>query len=211
VTGYLMNISAIDRAVREHVVPLIAHAVATSETDSPARLLLQALRALHRALGSALTSIRWNLTPYYSIAMTAAAPDRVLLRQSFEFAAAHRLHVDALDDRANRDTFGKCNNPSGHGHNYRVEVCVEAPLSSSGDLAFTLQALEQVVDQRIIQRFDHKHLNRDTGEFAALNPSVENIARVCHGLLVEPIRQAGARLARVTVWETEKTSCSYPA
>lgn len=209
-TGYLMNITAIDRAVREHVVPIFNAAMSQRTGIAPASLLTRSLMATRNDLGEALESIRWNLTPYYSLAMSAAATDRVLITQSFEFAAAHRLHCDELEDEANRSIFGKCNNPSGHGHNYRVEVSVEAPLDSRDAQAFTLQRLEAIVDDWIIRRFDHKHLNKDTVEFASVNPSVEHITRTCFQLLHKPIAESGAALRRVTVWETEKTSCTYP-
>ena len=210
-TGYLMNISEIDAAVRETVVPLLAHRISEGATDSAERLLRESLRVLEPRLAPHLRGLRWNLTPYYWLTMNAAAPDRVLMTQSFEFAAAHRLHCDEFDAETNRRIFGKCNNPSGHGHNYRLEVSVEALLDAQGTSPFTLQSLERIVNETVIRRFDHKHLNMDTAEFANVNPSVENIARASHGLLEEPIRAAGARLARVTLWETEKTSCSYPA
>jgi 6-pyruvoyltetrahydropterin/6-carboxytetrahydropterin synthase len=73
------------------------------------------------------------------------------------------------------------------------------------------------VDETIIQRFDHKYLNVDTQEFRAeaggLNPSVENIAKVCFDLLAPAIRRAapGVELRSITVWETDRTSCTYPA
>lgn len=210
-TGYLINITAIDRAVREHVVPIVKAAIRQRDEVAPARMIKQSLSAMCETLSDAMESICLKLTPYYSLAMSAAATDRVLITQSFEFAAAHRLHCDDLDDEANRSIFGKCNNPSGHGHNYRVEVSVEAPLDARDVQIFTLQRLEAIVDDVIIRRFDHKHLNKDTAEFAAVNPSVENITRTCFDLLRQPITDAGAALRRVTVWETEKTSCSYPA
>ena len=71
--------------------------------------------------------------------------------------------------------------------------------------------LETLVRETVVDRFDHTHLNLDTDEFAELNPSVEHIARVCHALLADPVRAAGGCLEQVTVWETEKTSCTYPA
>jgi 6-pyruvoyltetrahydropterin/6-carboxytetrahydropterin synthase len=63
----------------------------------------------------------------------------------------------------------------------------------------------------VVERFDHTHLNLDTAEFAEVNPSVERIARVCHDLLARRLAEAGAELDHVTVWETEKTRCTYPA
>jgi len=219
----MLNISAIDEAVRTRGLPLIMQAVAGRTSGSPALVLRDVLEAIQPALQQTVASIRWRLTPYYSLTMTAAAPDQVSLAQQFEFAAAHRLNCDGLSPTANRATFGKCNNPHGHGHNYRLEAVVAAPLENRaapgrpeagakvGRTGFGLADLERIVHETIIQRFDHKHLNLDTAEFAALNPSVEHITRVCHDLLVEPVRRAGAALQRVTVWETEKTRCTYPA
>ena len=205
-SGYLINITHIDEAVREHALPLIRDAF-----GGPAHTGGDVLAAVLERLGAALPvpvrTVRWKLTPYHSLTMTADAPDRYLLSQTFEFAAAHRLHSDAMSDEENRAVYGKCNNPSGHGHNYtlRASVAIER-----GNGTFTVSTLEGIVDRVVVQRFDHKHLNVDTAEFASAVPSVEHIAMVCHDLLVEPIREAGGALYEVTVWETEKTSCTYP-
>jgi len=210
-TGYIMNISAIDRAVREHGLPLIEHAVRSRPQPDPGHVLAEMAPVLQPVLQGSVHSIRWRLTPYYSVAMSMAAPDQVLISQQFEFSASHRLHVPSLSDRANRETFGKCNNPNSHGHNYRIEPMVAVPLNAPGGRQLSLPEIERIVDQTVIQRFDHKHLNLDTKEFAELNPSVENIAKVLFELLGDPISAAGGRLVRIRVWETEKTSCTYPA
>ncbi len=136
--------------------------------------------------------------------------DRVQISQQFEFAAAHRLHCAELSDEENRRVFGKCNNPSGHGHNYRLEAAVSVPVNGSAP-GFGFADLARLVDEQVLQRFDHKHLNLDTDEFAGLNPSVEHIARICHEVLAGPVADAGGRLEYVTVWETEKTACTFPA
>jgi 6-pyruvoyltetrahydropterin/6-carboxytetrahydropterin synthase len=220
VTGYMMSISVIDDAVRRVAIPAIDSAFRQRPRTEPGVILAELLDPLNAALGGAVQSIRWQLTPYYAVAMTTASPDRVLIRQQFEFAASHRLHCPSLTEEQNRDIFGRCNNASGHGHNYRIEPLVSVPLvfnrsrttsSSAGDTPLNLRQLERIVNEHVIQRFDHKHLNLDTEEFAELNPSVEHIAKVCYDRLAQPIEHAGGRLIRVTVWETEKTSCSYPA
>jgi 6-pyruvoyltetrahydropterin/6-carboxytetrahydropterin synthase len=154
------------------------------------------------------------LTPTYSLevehdAMSDDTP-RVRLRQQFEFAAAHRLHVPELSDDENRRLFGKCNNPSGHGHNYRVEAAADTALRE-GAPGFTLADLEEAVERAIISRFDHTHLNLDTEEFRDRNPSVEHIAEACFTRLREAIDPKRATLHSVTVWETEKTSATFPA
>ena len=212
VTGYLINITEIDRAVRDRAVPLIREAVRTRSGGAPASLLPGILAEVGATLSRPVKSITWRLTPFYSLTLETAHMERFLTRQRFDFSAAHRLHCSELSDEENRDLFGKCNNPHGHGHNYRLEVIVAQPLPAQGrPPSLPLPELERIVDEQVLRRFDHTHLNLDTSEFADLNPSVEHIARVCHDLLSAPIAAAGAELSHVTVWETEKTRCTYPA
>lgn len=212
-SGYLVNISEIDRAVREAAIPLIGEACRTRPEQDPGELLPVLVRALGAALPAPLANVTWRLSPYYNVSMDQSDMTTALLRQSFEFAASHRLHVPELSSEKNRELFGKCNNPNGHGHNYRVEPTVAVRLDVDADDRFTLADLERVVDEAVISHFDHKHLNRDLPEFADLNPSVEHIARVVFDRLKHAIASNGAavELRSVTIWETEKTSCTYPA
>lgn len=211
-TGYLLNISIIDQAVYDVAIELFGYALRNKPETHPGLVLLEVLPALQESLGDSISGVCWKLTPYYWVAVRSNAMDRVLISQQFEFSAAHRLHIDQLSEEENRNTFGKCNNPHGHGHNYRIEAVVSAPFADTDDRElFCVSKLEQIVDEQIIRRFDHTNLNLDTVEFAQLNPSVEHIAKVCYELLSEPINEAGAQLARVTIWETEKSSCTYPA
>ena len=216
-TGYLMDIKKIDRAARSTLVPAITRAFHDPARPDPCDVLRPTLTPLAEALGSTLTSVRWFLSPYYSIEMSsspASLPAAAILRQRFDFAAAHRLHVASLSNEENRALFGKCNNPRGHGHNYQFEPAVRLPLDAAA--RFTLQDLERISESTIIERFDHTHLNEDTTEFAAdtgVNPSVENIARVFFGLLDAALRRAhpGVSLLHLTVWETDRTSATFPA
>lgn len=216
--GYLLDIKEIDRAVRDAVVPLISQAAATLESAAsadPFKLVREATLALAGHLRGNLFALRWHLDPFYSLECIMSEPSVVLLRQKFDFAAAHRLHVPSWSDEQNRQAFGKCNNARGHGHNYQVEPCVALRVTSAAP-TFTLQHLEAVTDATVIQRFDHKHLNEDTREFATvggLNPSVENIAKIFFGLLAPEIKKASpdAELRSITVWETDRTCATYPA
>ncbi len=217
VTGYSLNIKDIDAAARATIIPAIARAFVSRFAGGgalPADVLRESLPALNAALSGRLDAVTWRLSPFYAVEMAAASSNRAILRQQFEFAASHRLHVPGLSDEANRDRFGKCNNPSGHGHNYRVEPAVEVPVGSNQP--FTLLDLESITKRTIIDRFDHTNLSVDRPEFippTGLNPSVENIAKVCFDLLSPAIAAAGhgATLRAITVWETDKTSCTYPA
>ncbi len=212
-TGMCINIVDIDRVVREAAIPVIARACADDPTRDPADVLPTIVRSLRPVLGDALRSVCWRVTPTYAVDMEAEQMNRVVIRQRFEFAASHRLHCPELSAEENRRLFGKCNSPNGHGHNYVLEPAVAVRLSPTSRPQFTLEALERLTGELLIARFDHKHLNEDTEEFAqgkGLNPSVENIAKVCYDLLSPAVREAGAELQGVTVWETEKTSAKYP-
>lgn len=215
-TGYFMPISKVDQAVRESAIPLIAKACDECPETDPRDLLPDLTTMVNDALDGLLVSLRWRLTPYYCLEMMPNDTSTVLLKQRFDFAAAHRLHAPSLSDEENRKLFGKCNNPNYHGHNYHIEPEVAVDLNGEGE-RFSLQCLERIVDEVILRQFDHRNLNLDVPEFgleAGVNPSVEYIAQVCYQRLVPAIELAssgGATLRRVTVWETDRTSCTYPA
>lgn len=212
-TGYLVNISTLDRAARQFAVPAIEKAVQSRAEIEPTVVLRSILDPLRAEIGSIFSSVHWRLTPYYCIAMSVSDTNTAILSQQFEFSASHRLACPSLSEEENRATFGKCSNANGHGHNYRIEPTVAVALNIDGTprSTFTLHQLERIVHDEVLTRFDHKHLNLDTAEFAAVNPSVEHISRVCFDLLQGPIQNAGGRLIHVSVWETEKTRCTYPA
>ncbi|GAB4386566.1 MAG: 6-carboxytetrahydropterin synthase [Phycisphaerales bacterium] len=215
-TGYLIDIRQIDRVVRDALVPLIAEACVLEPQIHPARLLPSLMGAIcDSPIRGIVEAVRWRLTPYYSVEMAVARTNRAIMRLKFDFAAAHRLHVPGLSDEINRTIFGRCNNPNGHGHNYQIEVAVAVPLDERRTTP-TVAQVEQLVDAILLKPFDHKHLNLDTPEFApevGLNPSVENIARVFFDRLAGPLADAfeGAELASMTVWETDRTCCTFPA
>lgn len=214
-TGYFMNIKQIDQAVRTHAVPIIEQACIDRPETDPSLVLGEVLSPLNNALGNSVRTVEWKLTPYYSVGMSPRTLETAVIKQQFDLAAAHRLFAPTLSDEANRAVFGKCTNPRGHGHNYRLEPSVRVPLAPGGS-RFTLADLERITARTLLDRFDHVHLNLDTSEFdqskGGLNPTVENIARVFYQLLAPEIDKAntGAKLERITVWETDKTSCSFP-
>jgi 6-pyruvoyltetrahydropterin/6-carboxytetrahydropterin synthase len=216
---YLIDIKAVDRGVRDVLVPAIARACCgTNQTrplPHPAQLLHECLHSLNERLGGLLRSVRWFLNPTFSVEVAMSSPSRALLRQKFEFAASHRLHVPTLSEEENLRLFGKCTWKNGHGHNYHVEPCVEITLDKEGRHTLTLAKLEEIVDEALIRPFDHKNLNLDTQQFAAgtgLNPSVENIASVFFGILSPRISREipGATLREITVWESDRTSSTFP-
>ena len=125
------------------------------------------------------------------------------LSQKFEFSASHRLHNPSLSAEENRKTYGKCNHPSGHGHNYEVQVTLQGNLIATA-CSSMCPLFEKIVQEYAIEKIDHKNLNVDLPEFSDLIPTVENIAMVIYRMLKNRFAGIGADLAAVTVWETPK-------
>ena len=115
-------------------------------------------------------------------------------------SASHRLHSDALTAEQNRATYGKCNNPHGHGHNYIVEVLVGGQVDPETGMVLNLAALDSVVQERVMDRFDHTNLNLDP-LFVNRVPTTENLSKAIFELLDGGF--APATLAQVRVEETE--------
>ena len=118
----------------------------------------------------------------------------------YRLSASHRLHVDALTAEENRAAYGKCNNPHGHGHNYVVEVVVGGPVDGETGMVMNLVDLDRLVNERVLERFDHRNLNLDPA-FERNVPTTENFSLV----LVEILREAlpEGKLEYVRIEETE--------
>lgn len=101
----------------------------------------------------------------------------------YQFAASHRLHSTALSPEENRQLYGKCNNPHGHGHNYVVEVTLRGPLDGATGRAVDIAVLDELVRREIVQPFDHHNLNREIPAFAEVVPTSENLGiEICRRL-----------------------------
>ncbi len=109
----------------------------------------------------------------------------IAITRCYNFAASHRLHLDSLSEQQNENLYGKCNNPFGHGHNYRLEVSVTGPVHQLTGQLLPLNRLDQLVQEKVLDRVDHRYLNRDLPEFGSLVPTTENVLNVLAGLLQE--------------------------
>lgn len=123
----------------------------------------------------------------------------VYLTRKIEFSASHVYHNPALSAVENKRIFGKCNNPHGHGHNYRLEVTVAGEPDPVTGMVLDLKDLKELLEREIMQRMDHRHLNIEVTELAGQIPTCENIARVIWNLLDPKIAQG--RLYKVRLYE----------
>lgn len=209
-SGYICNIKLLDDRLRE-AFNIAAEGLKPLDSGYIELLLAIAdalLDQYHKIAGEFSpirpVSLQLVASPQLSFGFSLEDSAMVTITQQFEFSAAHRLNCRELSPEQNRELFGKCNNPNGHGHNYVVEVTAGMPEQSKrGAADWTLAQFESTVKRIVVDRFDHRHLNEDVPEFRGLNPSVENIADVCFRLLEREV--APLRLVNVRVYETPKT------
>jgi 6-pyruvoyltetrahydropterin/6-carboxytetrahydropterin synthase len=200
-TGYVCEVKTIDTALRQAVAACVKSDGLPRSVSLFIALLWQQLES-DTALPTRLVALEIAASPYFRFRKTQESPTMVFVTQQYEFSAAHRLHCPELSEKENQTLFGKCNNLNGHGHNYVLDVCLECTPDAAGQL-FLLAEMDKTVRHLVIDRFDHRHLNKDTEEFSRRNPTVENIAEVIFGLLDGKF--AAAQLANIRLYETPKT------
>ena len=124
------------------------------------------------------------------------------LTSRYRFSASHRLDTPAMSPEENRKLYGKCNNPYGHGHDYVLDVTVAGSPDESGQVV-RRGALDALVRERILARFDHHNLNTDIAELAGVVPTTESLAVTIEKALADgwPLQ---AKLDRVRISETER-------
>lgn len=107
----------------------------------------------------------------------------VFVTRKAHFSASHRLFNPTFTDVDNEAIFDKCNNPNGHGHNYTLEVTVKGIPDPKTGYVIDLKLLRDIVENKIIDKVDHKHLNYDVDFLHGIIPTAENIAIVFWGII----------------------------
>ena len=128
------------------------------------------------------------------------------LTRRYRFCAAHCLHTDRLSPEDNQRVFGKCNNPNGHGHNYVLLVTVQGMIEPQTGRVTDVDALDRLVQESVVARFDHQDLNGDP-EFAKKTTTGENLVLLIWGLLANKIPKG--RLAKIGIIETRDNYFEY--
>jgi 6-pyruvoyltetrahydropterin/6-carboxytetrahydropterin synthase len=210
-TGFIVNVTDIDEKVHKYVVPIFTTHI--SETFQKGKnigtreiinLLKSAWEQLADKFGSAkLHQLTLALNPYRKVFVDSEDCKMIYHSEKFEFAATHKLWNNSFSPDRNFEVFGNCANPAGHGHNYVVEVTVKIPTEHN----FYAGAFAQTVENEFLKLVDHKNLNVDVSYFKKVIPTVENIAAFAWEILAGKFGQA--TLHCVTVWETDRTYCSY--
>jgi len=211
-TGFVVNVLDIDKQVRAYVVPIFARRI-REDFRAGRHIGLSGISELLRSawgqlcdkfVTARLSKLSLALNPFRKVGVESEDCEMIYLGEKFEFAAMHKLWNEDFSEEQNLEIFGKCANPAGHGHNYVVEVTVKA---AEGKDVFRIGDFERVVDDEFIKLVDHKNLNTDVAGLSKINPTVENIAVFAWDRLAGKFGEAA--LHCITVWETDKTYCSY--
>lgn len=132
---------------------------------------------------------------------------RCFIARRLHFNAAHRLHNPGRSDEWNRETFGPCNHPHFHGHNYELDVIVEGDIDPDTGYVLDVGVLKKIAEEAVIQQLDHRNLNLDVPWFQDHIPSAENIAVFIWNALAPRIPRG--RLQRIRLWETPRNYVDY--
>ena len=112
------------------------------------------------------------------------------LWRRYSFEAAHQLHGLPADHPCSRL----------HGHGYRLEVAITGPVDERG-MVLEYSELDAIVDEAVLKRYDHQHLNEFHDQ-----PTVENMVVDIFDSLVA----ATSLVVGIRLWETERSSVEYP-
>jgi 6-pyruvoyltetrahydropterin/6-carboxytetrahydropterin synthase len=123
------------------------------------------------------------------------------------FSAAHRLALPHLSLAENTEIYGKCARVNGHGHNYHLEVTVTGKIDDRTGMLVDLGALQNVIDEYVVEPFDHTFLNKDIAYFEEVVPTAENIALHIAQLLRSPVADLGVELTKINLIESPNNSC----
>ena len=134
----------------------------------------------------------------------------ILLTRRATFSASHYYWNDDWTAEKNEQVFGRCANRHGHGHNYTLEVTVAGEPDAVTGFVVDLKWLKRVMEEDVLEAWDHRHLNLEVPEFAKVIPTTENIAIAAWRRLAPRVEEAGgAQLSRVRVYETPEIYAEY--
>ncbi|MDP2576585.1 MAG: 6-carboxytetrahydropterin synthase [Gemmatimonadota bacterium] len=131
----------------------------------------------------------------------------VRVTRRLHFSAGHRLHSPELSDKENREIYGLCSNPNGHGHNYGLEVTLKGEVDPRTGYVVDLKRVRETVEEVVLRDVDHANLNVDVPWLEGTIPTAENVAIAIWRRLEEVF--PGGVLDRVVVSESERNYVEY--
>ncbi len=136
----------------------------------------------------------------------------IFITRRAHFNAAHRLHNPDKSLEWNKQTFGKCNLPNWHGHNYIIEVTVAGEPNPETGFVIDLSRLKALIKEKVLDPCDHRNLNLDVPFLTGIIPTTENLVRAFYEQLQADVEKActkNGKLYKVKLFETERNSAEY--
>jgi len=133
----------------------------------------------------------------------------IFITRKFHFSASHRVYNPGLSDEENYKIYGKCSNPSGHGHNYIMDVTVAGEIDRNTGFVMDLTELKRIVEKEIIEKVDHRNLNTDVDFMKDVLPSTENVAEKFWEQIELKINRTNRKLYSIKLQETINNSVEY--
>ena len=131
----------------------------------------------------------------------------VRVTRRLHFSAGHRLYSPELSDKENREIYGLCSNPNGHGHNYGLEVTLKGEVDPRTGYVVDLKRVRETVEEVVLKDVDHANLNVDVPWLEGTIPTAENMA-IAIWRRLEGVFPGGV-LDRVVVTESERNYVEY--
>jgi 6-pyruvoyltetrahydropterin/6-carboxytetrahydropterin synthase len=125
------------------------------------------------------------------------------------FSAAHMLWNYNWNNQKNIEVFGKCANKNWHGHNFELFVTVKGEVNTDTGFVVNLKDLAKIIQEKVIDKLDHKNLNLDVDFMKDKMVSTEVLAIAIWEELEANIMQLGATLHCIKVQETENNFVEY--
>jgi 6-pyruvoyltetrahydropterin/6-carboxytetrahydropterin synthase len=208
--GMVLNLSDVKRVIKDEVTSQLDFSFLNEAwpefeatlptTENVARMIWQRLTPHLPVVSIQLFEHPELWAEYQGNAMEA------YLTIKTHFSAAHRLANPKLSFEENSEIYGKCARPNGHGHNYHLEVTIKGQIDERTGMIADLVEVQKVIDDYVVQPFDHTFLNKDIAYFAEVVPTAENIAVHIRDLLTTPMAQTGAQLHKVKLIESPNNS-----
>lgn len=133
----------------------------------------------------------------------------VYITRRERFNAAHKLWNETWSEEKNAAVFGKCSNPNWHGHNYQLWVTVKGIPDEATGYVVDLKNLSDILEEKVIDKLDHKNINLDVPFMQGKLASTENILTAIWDEVVEPITNLGCQLHCIKLSETENNYAEY--
>ena len=209
--GMVQNLSDVKRVIKEEVTSQLNYAYLNdvwSEFQQTLPTTENIARVIWQRLAPHLPLVNLQLFEHPELWANYQGNNmEASLTVKTHFSAAHRLALPALSLEDNTAIYGKCARTHGHGHNYHLEVSVIGEIDARTGMLVDLGALQEVIDEYVVEPFDHTFLNKDIPYFAEVVPTAENIALHISQLLKKPIEQLGVELDKVKLIESPNNSC----